>query len=205
VPEGQAERRARDVLAQLVGDLGTTLPAGGEPAPARRLLFPRSVIARADDVARLFGLPGGTAYFRQALVDPSWRADGDTRVHDNQANSALATLGAFVANDLYARTMVEALLSRPSTSTGDLRHGVEEAALVSLSGQLGLPSGLLFTAEQPASSPDPEMMANAMQAILAAAYLSYDCNESWFLRNLPECVQSWLYLSALPGRHGSES
>jgi carbon storage regulator CsrA len=184
-----------DVVEQLTGHVGT--PSLDVGTRGRRHPLPRSTIRCAAEVARLFSLPAEGGRFQQALVDPSWSPDGDTPVQASHSNAALATLGAFVTNDLYARTTVQAMLSRPQIDDATPSHGVELAALVTLFGELDLRSGFLFTSRQPMDNPDTEMMADAVQAVLAAAYLSYDCNTRRFIRKLPECVQQWLHLSAL--------
>jgi carbon storage regulator CsrA len=187
----------RDVVDQLLADLGTPTAGGDKSEPTRRTPLPRRVIVIADRVARLFGLAGGNVDFQQALTDPSWCPDGHTAAPETHTNAALATLGAFVVNDLYATAVVEALLSRPDAPAAELRHGVEAAALAALAEMLGLRDGLLFTIADPTGGPDMGMMANAAKAVLAAAYLSYKGDARRFSSHMPDSIRSWLQLGVL--------
>jgi carbon storage regulator CsrA len=186
-----------DAVAQLVAGLGTPFADGDEPRPARRTALPRSVIVSADQIARLFGLAEGNVHFQQALTDPSWCPDGQVAAPEMYTNAALAALGAFVANDLYATAVVQAMLSSPDIPAAELRHGVGTAALAALSESLGLSGGLLFGSPDPLGGPDTSMTANAARAVLAAAYLSYSGNKRRFSDHLPDSVQSWLQLGVL--------
>ncbi len=187
----------RDAVAQLVDGLAAPVGGADEPRPARRPALPRGVIVSADQTARHFGLSGGNVHFQQALTDPSWCPDGQVAAPEMYTNSALAMLGAFVANDLYATIVVQAMLSSPDIPAADLRHGVGTAALAALSQRLGLSDALLFSSLDPLAGPDMSMTANAARAVLAASYLSYKGDKRRFSGHLPDSVQSWLQLGVL--------
>lgn len=187
----------RDPVAQLVDGLGAPIVGGEGPRPSRRPALPRSVIVSADQIARLFGLAGGNVHFQQALTDPSWCPDGQVAAPEMYTNAALAMLGAFVANDLFAAAVVQAILSSPDVPVAELRQGVGTAALAGLAERLDLTAGLLFSSLDPLGGPDMSMMANAARAVLAAAYLSDKGNEPRFYDHLPDSVQSWLQLGVL--------
>lgn len=184
-------------VGQFVASLATAAPSTEQHQLLRRSPLPRSVILSTDRVARMFGLASSNDHFQRALIDPSWSPEGHTPVPETHANAALATLGAFVVNDLYTTAVVEALLSRPAVPAATLSHGVAAAALAALAERLGVRDGLLYTAADPTGGPDTSMMANAAQAILAAAYLSHKGNKRQFSSHLPDIVRSWLQLGVL--------
>jgi carbon storage regulator CsrA len=187
----------RDAVAQLVDGLCAPMAGADGPGPLRRPALPRSVIVSANQTACLFGLAGGNEHFQQALTDPSWCPDGQVAAPEMYTNAALATLGAFVANELFATAVVQAMLSSPDVPAAELGHGVGTAALAALSERLGLSDALLFGSLDPLGGPDMSMTANAARAVLAAAYLSYKGDTRRFSGHLPDSVQSWLQLGVL--------
>ena len=207
---GSAYRVVREMSEDAADDpVGRVLDQLDDPAGEQEdrppVLLPRMTVGHADTLARRFGVDSGNQHFLQALIDPSWSAEGGTTIHSADSNAGLAVLGAFVAHSLALRATADALLRTRGRVIGRLpaRLGARVNDLIPLFTDLGLDDALVYSGNDPAGPPPPRTQAATVMAVLAAAYLSHGADLDRLSGRLPVPVAEWLRLGALAAVPGS--
>jgi len=151
-------------------------------------IFPRRVIDGADRVAGQFGLPYGNTFFRKSLMQAA-----RLRGNDN-----LVSLGAAVFQDQAVRTIVQSILANPRAGdiTSALRKDVDPDILIPVFAALGLGEAFRPSQEESAAGISPEDKVKAVQAVVAAAYVSYKCDGLVLARYLPDSIRGCLNAAA---------
>jgi hypothetical protein len=189
----------KEITERAICAASATVRLPGEPAGTTdRPVFPQQVVASADSLARKFGLPFGNTMFRKALVQPPRHPAKKSAVPESLANAALSTLGYLVVNDLADRAIIQSILSNPGTRDMQslLRKEIDSDILIPAYDALGLNEILFPAAEARISEVSSEEKAQAVEAVMAAAYLSYKCNGIVLARHLPGPIRGWIDVMA---------
>jgi carbon storage regulator CsrA len=184
------QRPLKAILESAINAAGREIypdPAYGGLGPGRLLgsierpQFSRRVIDAADNVAREFGLPFGNTAFRKSLMRETWHSDGDN----------LIALGLCVAQDLAVRTIVRSILVKPgAVHAGPVLHKhADTDILVPAFDMLSLGDYVHLDLEGRTTEFDAGEKMKAVQAVLAAAYISYKCDGLVLARHLPDGIQ----------------
>jgi signal transduction histidine kinase/dsRNA-specific ribonuclease len=147
--------------------------------PVQRVNIKATPLETRQFAARLaeeFSAAGNQDLFVRALIHSSWVFEKFQKNETSTlSNAVLAHLGSFVITDLVARIQATTWL-RLTTDPDPERatiHTVPAGDLAPLSEELDIASHLLMGIGQKALGVSTEMASDAVQAILAAAYLSH--------------------------------
>ncbi|ONI93076.1 hypothetical protein ALI22I_00255 [Saccharothrix sp. ALI-22-I] len=143
-------------------------------------------------LAALFGA-ADARLFSKALVHKSWVYENTVHKDRRASNEVLANLGSAVLGVIAARTRAAYLLSRSTRPEPDLSTGltVPDADLVPLGYALGLPAACNLGVGQKRVGMSAEMLANFVQAVLAAGYVQAP-DVDVFENRLPAVVVDFL-------------
>lgn len=162
-------------------------PASAGPPPSARAL---PVHAEHWQLAALFGVPDA-ALFSEALTHFSWVYENTPDRNRRASNEVLAYLGSSVLRMVTTRTRAAYLLSTTARPDPDMSTvlTLPDENLVPLGDALGLRTASRAGSGQ--RSVSVEMLANFVQAVLAAAYVQAG-DVGAFEERLPEVVADFL-------------